>query len=72
MTRDAYRNADPSKDTMVLVAGDGDFVPPVRQLVEDGYTVEVVFWDHVSKELKNAASKFIPLNDRLEYLRLKY
>jgi uncharacterized LabA/DUF88 family protein len=72
MCRDAYRKADPAADTFVLVGGDGDFVPAVRQLVEDGYTVEVVFWDHCSKELRSVASKFISLNQHLEYLRLKY
>ncbi len=72
MSRDAYKKADPSNDTMVLVAGDGDFVPAVRQLVEDGFQVEVVFWDHASRELKEAATKFISLNEHLAYLRLKY
>ena len=72
MTRDAYKKADLVNDTMVLVAGDGDFVPAVRQLVEDGYKVEVVFWDHASKELKAAATQFVSLNEHLEHLRLKY
>ncbi len=71
MTRDAYKRADPEKDVMVLVAGDGDFVPAVRQLIEDGYKVHVVFWDHCAKELREAASGFTSLNSHLEYLRLK-
>ncbi len=59
--------------TTVLVAGDGDFVPAVRQIVEDGYKVEVVFWNHASKELKElrGLAKFISLDEHLEYLRLK-
>lgn len=68
MTRDAYTITDKKRDTITLVAGDGDFVPAVRQLVEDGFCVEVVFWDHVSQELKNAASKFISLNPMLNHL----
>jgi uncharacterized LabA/DUF88 family protein len=72
MTRDAYRLADPDNDIMVLVAGDGDFVPAVRQLIEDGYKVHVVFWDHCSRELKDIATGFTSLNDHLEYLRLKH
>ena len=71
MVRDAYRNMKASSDTIVLVAGDADFVPPVRQLVEDGFNVQVVFWDHVAKELKDVCSKFISLNGQLDYLALK-
>ena len=71
MVRDAYRNMKALSDTIVLVAGDADFVPPVRQLVEDGFNVEVVFWDHVAKELKDVCSKFISLNGQLDYLALK-
>jgi len=72
MVRDAYKRADLAKDTLVLVAGDGDFVPAVRDLVDDGFRVEVIFWDHISKELKETASSFISLNEHLEFLRLKY
>jgi len=71
MVRDAYKSVNASSDTIVLVAGDGDFVPPVRQLVEDRFNVEVVFWDHAARELKEVCSKFISLNDHLDYLALK-
>ncbi|WP_422385508.1 NYN domain-containing protein [Oceanicaulis alexandrii] len=70
MTRDAYTKADKSKDTFVLVAGDGDFVPTVEALKGDGFKVEVVFWGHASRELVGVASNFISLNDHLEHLRL--
>jgi uncharacterized LabA/DUF88 family protein len=70
MVRDAYKSMDAKNDTIVLVAGDADFVPAIRQLVEDDYNVEVVFWDHVAKELRETCSKFICLNDHLEYLSL--
>lgn len=68
MTRDAYTRADRKSDTLTLVAGDGDYVPVVRQLVEDGYNVDVVFWEHASGELKRACCNFIPLDDRLDDL----
>jgi uncharacterized LabA/DUF88 family protein len=55
MVRDAYTRADKDGDTITLVAGDADYVPAVRQLIEDGYTVEVVFWGHASQELKTIA-----------------
>jgi uncharacterized LabA/DUF88 family protein len=71
MVRDAYKKMNAESDVIVLVAGDSDFVPPVRDLIEDGFKVEVVFWDHVSKELKEISTRFISLNQHLEYLALK-
>ncbi len=68
MTKDAYTIADRGADTITLVAGDGDFVPSVRQLAEDGFNVAVVFWAHASNELKGVASKFIELNPILNHL----
>ena len=60
MTRDAYRNAQPG-DVFTLVSGDSDYVPTVETLINDGFQVDVVFWDHASAELKAACSNFIPL-----------
>ena len=68
MTKDAYTITDKENDTITLVAGDGDFVPSVRQLVEDGFNVEVVFWAHASHELKAVCSKFVELNSMLNHL----
>ncbi len=68
MTKDAYTIADKEKDTITLVAGDGDFVPSIRQLVEDGFNVEVVFWSHASNELVKSCSKFIDLDPVLAHL----
>lgn len=70
LTKDAYKHGVPAEDVFVLVAGDGDYVPTVNELKKDGYFVEVVFWDHASKELREAASRFIGLNAHLEHLRL--
>lgn len=70
MVKDAYKKMNPASDTIVLVAGDGDFVPPVRDLVEDGFQVEVIFWDHASKELREVCTRFISLNQHLDYLAL--
>ena len=68
MTKDAYTITDREQDTISLVAGDGDFVPSVRQLVEDGFNVEVVFWSHASQELQAVSSKFVELNPILKHL----
>ena len=66
--KDAYQIADRAADTITLVAGDGDFVPPVGMLVEDGFNVEVVFWSHASTELRDTASHFIDLDPVLNHL----
>jgi uncharacterized LabA/DUF88 family protein len=70
LTKDAYKFGKPQEDLFVLVAGDGDFVPTVNELRADGYNVEVVFWDHASRELRDAAARFIGLDKHLEHLRL--
>ena len=71
LVKHAYKNMDPKRDTAIVVAGDGDFVPAIRELHEDLFKIEVVFWDHASKELRKLSDKFISLNDRLDYLSLK-
>lgn len=68
MTKDAYTTADKERDTISLVGGDGDYVPAVAQLVEDGFNVEVVFWNHASIELQEVCSNFIDLNPHLGML----
>lgn len=68
LTRDAYRSAQPN-DVFTIVSGDSDYVPAVEQLREDGFRVDVVFWDHASRELKAACSSFVSLNPHLDNLR---
>ena len=71
MIRDAYRNTNPEEEHIItLVSGDADYVPPVRQLVEDGFQVDVVFWDHAAAELKDVCSNFISLNEHLHILEV--
>ena len=66
--RDAYTMCERETDTITLVGGDADYVPAVTPLVEDGFNVEVVFWNHASGELKGACSKFIELDPMLNHL----
>lgn len=75
MTKDAYksdgyRTGNPAAETITLVAGDSDYVPTIKELQMDGFKVEVVFWNHASRELKEVADKFIGLDGFLENLRL--
>ncbi|ANN59770.1 NYN domain-containing protein [Mesorhizobium loti NZP2037] len=70
LTKDAYKFGDPKKDIFTLVAGDADYVPTIKALQEDGFKVEVVFWNHASRELAQVATKFIGLDNYLETLRM--
>ncbi len=67
---DGYKGGKPGDDTFVLVAGDNDYVPTIKELRKDGLKVEVVFWNHAGRELREVASKFIGLDQYLEHLRL--
>lgn len=68
MIRDAYRNAKLG-DVFTIVSGDSDYVPTVETLKKDGFQVDVVFWDHAARELRDACSNFISLNPHLDALR---
>lgn len=57
-------------DEVTLVAGDADYVPTVENLRERGFAFHVVFWEHASRELKEAASSFTSLDKFLDHLTL--
>jgi uncharacterized LabA/DUF88 family protein len=46
-------------DTVLLVTGDGDFVQVVRALQSKGCRVEVLGFDNVSRELRDASDQFV-------------
>lgn len=53
----------------VLVAGDRDYVPPLRDLQRRGIKVRIVFWTHAtSRELKELADDFVALDEHLDFL----
>lgn len=70
ITVDAIRMAD-RLDTIVIVAGDGDYIPLVRYLQEaKGCRVEVMaFQESTSMKLREVADDFIDLSgDKKKYL----
>ena len=71
MVTDSFRLMDAKCDEITLVAGDGDYVPAIESLRQRGFTFHVVFWGHASRELRDAASKFVNLNSYFDLLRLK-
>ena len=62
MYEDAFTKTDKEKDKLVLVAGDGDYLPAISRLIELGFTVDVLFWAHASQALKTACSNFIEMD----------
>lgn len=68
---DAIRTA-PSLDVIVLASGDGDFIPLVEYLKNQGKRVEVMaFGKTTSSKLKEAADEFIDLDLDTEKFLLK-
>jgi uncharacterized protein (TIGR00288 family) len=68
---DAVRIA-PSVDALVLVSGDGDFIPLVEYLKNQGKRVEVIaFGRSASLKLKEAADEFLDLEENLDKYLLK-
>jgi uncharacterized LabA/DUF88 family protein len=67
---DSYERINSDKDEITLVAGDSDYVPTVEKLVGRGFRFDVLFWEHASSELKDAATRFIALDEYLDHLGL--
>lgn len=71
ITEDSHALMKPEKDEITLVAGDKDYVPAVLGLRKRGLKFYVCFWDHAARELKEAATQFVSLNQHLQLLKLK-
>jgi len=71
MLTDAFTRLDMTVDEITLVAGDSDYVPTIAKLRDRGFTVNVMFWNHASRELKDVSSRFTGLDGFLDHLRLK-
>ena len=53
---------------LVVAAGDADYVPAVERAKDKGWPVEVWFWSNAAAALKEAATRFFPLDDHLDFL----
>lgn len=68
---DAVRTAE-IVDTVVIVSGDGDFIPLVEYLKGKGRRVEVMaFGKSTSSKLKEAADEFIDLEENTQKYLIK-
>ncbi len=71
MAVDAIKTS-PGVDAIVLVSGDGDFVPLVEYLQNHGKRVEVIaFGKSTSSRLREAADEFIDLEESVEKYLLR-
>ncbi len=71
MAVDAIKTQD-SVDAVVLVSGDGDFVPLVEYLKNHGKRVEAIaFGKSTSSKLKEAVDEFIDLEESIDKYLLK-
>ena len=61
---------DDTPRTLVIAAGDADYVPVVERAKSRGWPVEVWFWSNAAQLLQQSASRFFPLDDHLNFLRL--
>jgi hypothetical protein len=66
---DSYEHMQPG-DTVVLIAGDGDFVPNLESVRRRGFKVRLMFWSHASKALRDVADEFINLDPYFDTLTL--
>lgn len=66
---DSYEHMK-SGDTVTIVSGDSDYVPAIEKLKDRGFQVDVCFWDHASREIRETVSRFISLNQYLDHLNL--
>ncbi len=71
MIEDSYEILTIGEDEVTLISGDADYVPAIEKLKNRGIPVHVVFWKHASREIKEAASKFIELDPYLDHLARK-
>ena len=65
-----YKKAK-ENDIFVLVMGDSDFVPAVKQINEAGVKSACAFWNNVSGELRTACDCYICLNDIFDNISFK-
>lgn len=59
-----------SPQTLVIAAGDADFVPVIERAKAKGWQVEVWFWNNAAAATKKAASRFCSLDEHFEFIRL--
>ncbi|GBQ21389.1 hypothetical protein AA12717_0866 [Gluconacetobacter sacchari DSM 12717] len=68
VARDAYRNAKQG-DSFTIVSGTNAYCPLIAQLQQDGFPVDVRFWNHAGRQIKKVANRFFSLDRHVDELR---
>ena len=68
MMEDSFVYMQAGRDTAVLIAGDGDYVPTVESLQRRNIPVRLMFWSHASHELRGTCDSFVVLDPHLDFL----
>lgn len=58
-------------ETMILLAGDGDYQTLIPRLQARGWDIEVGFYQNVAQSILTLANRFISLEERLHEIRFK-
>lgn len=67
---DLSRDIAPA-ETMLLLAGDGDYQTLIPRLQQRGWVIEVAFYENIALSIRTLADRFIALEDRLHEIRFK-
>ncbi len=65
-------DVDAAEVEVTLLSGDRDLLPAVKALKRRGFSVDVMAWQHtISDELKQAARRFISLDENFQFLTFR-
>ena len=56
--------------TLVIAAGDADFIPVIARAKAKKWQVKLWFWSNAAVDLKKSADEFVAMDKYLDYLRL--
>ena len=62
-------NSGTAPGTILMAAGDADYLPAIRRAQSKGWTVEAWFWGNAAQDVKKTANRFGLLDPHLEFLR---
>ncbi|MCI2161569.1 MAG: NYN domain-containing protein [Oscillospiraceae bacterium] len=60
-----YKETKPG-DVLILVLGDADYVPYIKNIHDEKCKAKVVFWDNVSTELAKKADCYVNLTEHID------
>ena len=59
-------------DVAIIVGGDQDYAQAIKEVKSAGKRVEIAFFEHATgKELKYSSDNFLPLDERIDQIKLR-